>query len=80
MDYKELVALARQGRSINETAHALGIPQPTMHRYAKGERIPDFDIGLRIVQAANVDLAEGFLVLAEAQRQYKKGNKVVQEE
>lgn len=80
MDYNELIELALQGRSINATANALGIPLATFQRYASGERFPDFDTGLRIVQAAGVDLATGFLVIAEAQRNYKRSNKPMQRE
>lgn len=80
MDYNTLMELALQGRSVNETARALGIPQPTLHRYVQGERVPDFDSGLRLVEAAGVDLAEGFRILAKRQREYKKSKNVVQEE
>lgn len=72
MDYKELIELALQGRSVNSAANALGIPQPTFQRYVKGERMPDFDYGLRIVQAAGVDLQEAFLLLATTEREYKR--------
>lgn len=62
--------MALQGRSVNATAQALGIPLATFQRYASGERIPDCWNGLKIVQAAGVDLATGFVTLAEAQRHY----------
>lgn len=80
MDYADLIGLALQGRSINSTANALGIPLATFQRYAAGTRFPDFDAGLKIVQAAGVDLAEGFVVIAEAQREYKKRKNVMQDE
>lgn len=72
MDYNELIALALQGRSVNATSKALGIPLATFQRYVSGERLPDFDYGLRIVQAAGISLEEGFLILAKQQREYRK--------
>ena len=72
MDYKELIERAKQGRSVNSTAQALGVPLSTFQRYEKGERFPDFDIGLRIVQAAGVDLATAFVIIALAQRDSKR--------
>lgn len=80
MDYKTLMELALQGRTVNDASRALGIPQPNLHRYTRGERIPDFDYGLRIAQAAGVDLSEAFIILAEAQRRYKQGKKDYQQE
>jgi len=62
--------MALQGRSVNATANALGIPLATFQRYASGERVPDCWNGLKIVEAAGVDLATGFRTLAETQRQY----------
>lgn len=80
MDYKTLIDLARNGRSINATANALGVPLATFQRYASGERFPDFDIGLRIVEAAGVDLATGFLTIASAQKDFKLRNNRMQRE
>lgn len=72
MDYNELIALALQGRSVNSASKALGIPLTTFQRYVTGERVPDFDYGLRIVRAAGISLETGFLILAEKQREYRK--------
>lgn len=72
MDYTELIALALQGRSVNATSKALGIPLATFQRYVNGERLPDFDYALRIVQAAGISLEEGFVIIANKQREYRK--------
>lgn len=72
LEYLELIQLAMQGRSVNATSQALGIPLATFQRYASGERIPDCWNGLKIVQAAGVSLDTGFLCLAEAQRKYNQ--------
>ena len=71
MDYRELIEKVLKGRSVNATAKALGIPQPTLSRYVSGERIPDYEYGFTLVKEAGIGLAEGFEALAEAERNYK---------
>jgi plasmid maintenance system antidote protein VapI len=31
-------AIAQSGKSINDLARSAGVPQPVLHRFAKGER------------------------------------------
>lgn len=74
MDYRELIQLALQGRSVNAAAKDFGVTLSAFQRYVKGERLPDYDLGLRLVEAAGVDLATGFLILAAKQREFNKSN------
>jgi predicted transcriptional regulator len=71
MNYEELIAKVLKGRSVNAAAKEIGIPQPTLSRYVKAERIPDCDIGLLLVEEAGIDPIEGFKTLAEATKNYK---------
>lgn len=71
MNYQELIAMALKGRSVNSMARTWGVPQPTLARWIKGDRLPDYDVALKIVKEAGVDPAEGFEILANAERAHK---------
>jgi hypothetical protein len=55
MTYQELIAKALNKRSVNAVAHEWGIPQKTLDRYAKAERMPDYQTALKIAQEAGVE-------------------------
>ncbi len=65
MSYKELIERALHGRSVNQAAKDLGMRQNTLNRYARGERLPDYDDALRLAHEAGIDDAEAFNILAE---------------
>ena len=71
MNYEELIAKALNGRSVNSTARAWGLPQPTLDRYVKGQSLPDYDLAEKIFADAGVDEGTGFKVLAEETRNRK---------
>jgi hypothetical protein len=71
MNYDELIAKALNGRSVNSTARAWGLPQPTLDRYVKGVSLPDYDLAEKIFADAGVDDGTGFKVLAEEARNRK---------
>ena len=54
MNYEKFMQLALQGRTVNATAKAIGIPQPSLDRYVKGERIPGAQAILVLADAAGV--------------------------
>lgn len=43
MNYEELIAKALHGRSVRKAAQMWGVAQPTLDRYARGDRVPDQD-------------------------------------
>ena len=71
MTYQELIAKALNGRTKYAMAKVLGITQVTLGRYVSGERLPDFDTAWKLAKEADVDPAEAFETLAEAQREHK---------
>jgi len=70
MDYFELIAKALKGRSINRAAQEWGLPQRTLDRYAKAERMPDYQTAMIIATEAGVDPGEVMRICAaeEAKR------------
>lgn len=66
MEYDELIAKARKGRSVNSLAKIWGVPQPTLNVWVKGEGVPPYDIAAKMVADAGVDPGEAFLALARA--------------
>lgn len=70
MDYSQLIVKALNGRSVNKAAQDWGMPQKTLDRYAKGERMPDYQTALIIAREAGVDPGEVMQICAaeEAKR------------
>ncbi len=73
MSYKELIERALHGRSVNQAAKDLGMRQNTLNRYARGERLPDYDDALRLAHEAGIDDAVAFNILAEEAARKKEG-------
>lgn len=71
MEYEELIERVLQGRTVNATAKAIGVPQPSLDKYVKRQTIPGCENGYKMVVAAGVDVTEGFRTLANAERQHK---------
>lgn len=71
MEYEELIEKVLKGRTVNATAKAIGVPQPSLDKYVKKTTIPDCDNGYKMVVAAGIDLKEGFETLAKAERLHK---------
>lgn len=74
MKYSDLIEMALKGRSVNSMARTWGVPQPTLARYMQGERLPDYDLALKIAIEAGVEPGEAFIALAEEQRNLKSKN------
>ena len=74
MKYSDLIEMALKGRSVNSMARAWGVPQPTLARYMQGNRLPDYDLALKIATEAGVEPGEAFVALAEEQRNMKSKN------
>lgn len=68
MNYEELVEKALRGRSIAAMAREWGLNQPTLHRYVKGGRLPDYDTALKMAKEAGVDPTVAFEALAAEER------------
>ena len=71
MDYAELIAKAIKGRPTLAMSKLWGIPNQTLVRYVKGERMPDFDTAMKMVKEAGVDPAQAFEALAAEERLLK---------
>src|ERR1700741_5234658 len=74
MEYQELIAKALKGRTVSAVSKVWGVPQPTLSRYAKGERMPDWNTGLKISKDAGIDPTEAFEVFAAEERSHKVKN------
>lgn len=74
MKYSELIQMALRGRSVNSMAKTWGVPQPTLAKYMQGNRLPDYDLALKIANEAGVEPGEAFITLAEEQRNLKSKN------
>lgn len=74
MKYAELIELALKGRSVNSMARTWGVPQPTLAKYMQGNRLPDYDLALKIAIEAGVEPGDAFVTLAEEQRNLKAKN------
>ncbi|MDN2700853.1 helix-turn-helix transcriptional regulator [Janthinobacterium sp. SUN100] len=74
MKYSDLIEMALKGRSVNSMARTWGVPQPTLARYMQGNRLPDYDLALKIAIEAGVEPGEAFIALAEEQRNLKSKN------
>jgi hypothetical protein len=74
MNYQDLIAKALNGRSVNSMSKVWGIPQSSLAKYVTGERMPDYDLALRMARDAQVDPADAFEALAEMQRIHKSRN------
>ena len=72
MNYSELIEKAMKGRSVNALAKSWDMEQKTLSRYVKGERMPDFDLALKLVEEAGVDPAEAFRTLAEEAKNHRQ--------
>ena len=71
MNYDEMIEKALDGKSVNAMSKAWGVPQVTLNRYVRGERLPDYDTALKIAKAAGLEPGLAFEVLAEEERQKK---------
>jgi hypothetical protein len=65
MNYEDLMTQALKGRSVLEAAKDWGIPQPTLRKYVRGERIPDYQTAEIIRREAEVDAGTVLRIFAE---------------
>lgn len=72
MNYARLIAKALNGRSVNKAAQDWGMPQKTLDRYAKGERMPDYQTALIIAKEAGVDPGEVMRICAAEEAKKKR--------
>lgn len=72
MSYRELMARALHGRSVNQAAKDMAMQQVTLNRYVNGDRLPDYATAFLLAKEAGVDPREMFLALVEEDAK-KKG-------
>lgn len=65
MSYLELVQKALKGRSVNAAAKAWQVPQKTLDTYAKGKRLPGYELALIMAKEAGISGTEMLETLAE---------------
>lgn len=71
MNYEQLIEKAMNGRTTYAMAKKFGMSQVTLSKYLSGERMPDYETGLRLAKEADVSLSDAFETLAEAARIHK---------
>lgn len=73
MNYLEMIKKALNGRSVLQASKDWQMPQPTLRKYANGERLPDYETALKIAHEAGIDEGEAFRLLAteESKRRSK---------
>jgi plasmid maintenance system antidote protein VapI len=72
MSYLETIANALHGKSVNATAKAWGLPQSSLDRFVRGERLPSFAIALKIADEAGIPHGEMLEILAQEEERRKK--------
>jgi plasmid maintenance system antidote protein VapI len=70
MKYSELMDKALHDRTVNKAATEMGIPQPSLDRYVKGQRLPTYAAALILAKEAGVSAAQALCAIAaeEAKR------------
>lgn len=71
MSYLEIVQRALKGGSVNAAAKRWGVPQPTLDKYAKAMRLPDYLTAKKIAIDAGVSAEEMLDALAEEEVKMK---------
>lgn len=71
MTYDDLIAKALKGRPVLQASKDWKIPQPTLRKYVKGERIPDYQTALIIAKEAEVSAAVVMQIFAEEEAKKK---------
>jgi transcriptional regulator with XRE-family HTH domain len=64
MSYENLIAKLLNGRTVYQLSKMWGIGQPRLHRYMKGEALPDYDTAWKMAETAGVAPEEAFKALA----------------
>jgi len=77
MEYKELIAQALKGRSVNCAAKELGIAQRSLDRYVKGDRLPDYTTAAKLGREAGLSLGETMAVLIKEEERRKPLKEIV---
>ncbi|WP_112068516.1 helix-turn-helix domain-containing protein [Herbaspirillum rubrisubalbicans] len=75
MSYQEIVTRALKGRTVNATAKQWGLPQATLDRYTKGQRLPDYTTAKKMADEAGVSYGEMFEILALEEEKRKGYNR-----
>ena len=78
MRYQELIAKALHGRSVTQAAREMGVPQSSMDRYARGDRLPDYATAFLLAKEAGMDPRDVFLTLAQEEAK-RKGMEIFSE-
>jgi len=68
MNYQEMLQKALQGRSVCEVSRLWGVPQSTLNRFIRGERLPDFHTALRIAEEAEIAPGDALRMLAKEEQ------------
>lgn len=71
MNYAELVRLALKGRSVTSMAKQWGVPQATLDRYVKSERMPDYSTAMKMAKEAGIAPGEAFETLVTEEQIHK---------
>ncbi len=72
MSYLEVVRKALKGRSVYAASRDWNVPQKTLDRYSKGERLPDYTTALMIAEEAGISGDEMLKTLAQEEQARKQ--------
>jgi len=71
MTYDDLIKKALKGRTVNKAATDWGIPQSTLDRFSKGNRLPDFQTVVLLAKEADVSIEEVVRICAQEEARKK---------
>lgn len=65
MSYQNLIAKLLNDKTVYQLSKMWGVGQPRLHRYMKGEVLPDYETAWKMAETAGVAPEEAFKALAE---------------
>jgi hypothetical protein len=71
MDYRDVIAKATKGKSVNSLARAWGVPQKTLESYIKGFTLPDPSTAIILADEAGIDHGKMLEILAHEYKMKK---------
>ncbi len=71
MTYEKLIERVLQGRSVNATAKAIGIPQKTFEGWVKQKNFPNCSSTIVLANAAGIDLETAVKAVSKKELEVK---------
>lgn len=77
MDYENLIAKVLDGRSVNATAKAIGLPQRTLEDYVKQKSFPNCSTTILLAKAAGIDIETAVKAVSKKELEVKTKSQYV---